>query len=141
MDRELRNTQHSKQNRMRVSEGIPNVDELSEGVPVLRSVAGIGIVEYIRFKGQLYASTFTRGEPIKRSGMRIGKLTDGATAGVGRASTTNFPGTISNAIDDNTSSVKDDIAALAGKVNEIISALRLTKIIESESEQFEEYGI
>ena len=54
MSRETRNTTHQKQNRMRLQEGIPNVAELSEGAPVLRSVPGIGVVQYIRYNSQLY---------------------------------------------------------------------------------------
>ena len=38
MIREVRNAVHQKQNRMQIQKGIPDVAELSEVVPVLRSV-------------------------------------------------------------------------------------------------------
>ena len=124
MSREIRNTVHQKQNRMRLQKGIPNVAELSEGVPVLRSVPGIGIVEYIRYNGQLYSSAFSVQAPISSNVTgNISLLNDGS---IGDET---FPGTISNSINDTTGSVQDDLASLASKVNEIIRTLRKSSII------------
>ena len=64
MNREIRNTTHQKQNRMQIQKGIPDIAELSEAVSVLRSVPGIGIVEYIRYNGQLYSSAYSTADPI-----------------------------------------------------------------------------
>ena len=124
MSREIRNTTHQKQNRMQIQRGIPNIAELSEAVPVLRSVPGIGIVEYIRYNGQLYSSAYSITEPVvSNAANNISLINDGA---VGVYS---FEGTVSNSIDDNTSGVKDDLASLASKVNEIIRVLRRAHII------------
>ena len=125
MSREIRNTTHQKQNRMQIQKGVPNVAELSEAVPVLRSVPGIGIVEYIRYNGQLYASAFSVQAPISSNITgNISLLNDG---NIGDET---FPGTISNSINDTTStSIKDDFASLAAKINEIIRVLRKSNII------------
>ena len=124
MSRTIRNTSHQKQNRMQIQRGVPNVAELSEGVPTLRSVPGIGVVEYIRYNGQLYSSAYSSRDPVaSNTADNISLINDGA---VGVYS---FEGTVSNSIDDNTSSVKDDLASLASKINEIIKALRNAHII------------
>jgi hypothetical protein len=124
MSREIRNTTHQKQNRMQIQRGVPNIAELSEAVPVLRSVPGIGIVEYIRYNGQLYSSAYSITEPVvSNTADNISLINDGA-AGV-----YTFEGTVSNSIDDNTSGIKDDLASLAAKINEIIRALRKAHII------------
>ena len=124
MSREIRNTTHQKQNRMQIQRGVPNIAELSEAVPVLRSVPGIGIVEYIRYNGQLYSSAYSTAEPVvSNTADNISLINDGV-AGV-----YTFEGTVSNSIDDNTADVKDDLASLAGKINEIIRALRRAHII------------
>ena len=124
MSREIRNTIHQKQNRMQVQRGIPNIAELSEGVPVLRSVPGIGIVEYIRYNGQLYSSAYSTTDPVVSNiADNISLINDGAVG------VYTFEGTVSNSIDDNTTGVKDDLASLASKINEIIKALRKAKII------------
>ena len=125
MIREVRNAVHQKQNRMQIQKGIPDVAELSEVVPVLRSVPGIGIVEYIRYNGQLYSSAYSTSEPIvsNTKADNISLINDGV---VGVYS---FPGTVSNSIDNNMTGVKDDLASLASKVNEIIRVLRRAHII------------
>ena len=125
MSRGVRNAVHQKQNRMQIQRGVPNIAELSEAVPVLRSVPGIGIVEYIRYNGQLYSSAYSTSEPIVSNTKtdNISLINDGA---VGVYS---FEGTVSNSIDDNTSGVKDDLASLASKINEIIRVLRRAHII------------
>ena len=109
---------------MQVQRGIPNIAELSEGVPVLRSVPGIGIVEYIRYNGQLYSSAYSTTDPVVSNiADNISLINDGAVG------VYTFEGTVSNSIDDNTTGVKDDLASLASKINEIIKALRKAKII------------
>lgn len=122
--RDIRNASHQKQNRTQIQKGIPSISDLSEGVPVLRSVDSLGIVEYIRYNGQLYSSAYTVSEPmISRNDIGISYLNDGTTGD------TSWNGTASNTIDDNSSSIKDDLASLASKVNEIIKALRASNII------------
>ena len=124
MSRGVRNAVHQKQNRMQIQRGVPNIAELSEAVPVLRAVSGTGIVEYIRYNGQLYSSAYSTAEPVVSNiADNISLINDGA---VGVYS---FEGTVSNSIDDNTSGVKDDLASLASKINEIIRVLRRAHII------------
>ena len=78
--RDIRNASHQKQNRTQIQKGIPDIADLSEGVPVLRSVDTLGIVEYVRYNGQLYSSAYTVNEPvISRNHIGISYLNDGAT--------------------------------------------------------------
>ena len=53
MTRQERIALHKKQERLQVKPGKPEIAELIEGVPVLRSTSE-GIVEYIRHNGVLY---------------------------------------------------------------------------------------
>ena len=55
-----RRSAHKKQERLQVETGSPAVEELKEGVPVIR-LSTIGeLVEYINFKGILYKKVYTR---------------------------------------------------------------------------------
>ena len=54
MTRHERIALHKKQERMHVKTGTPSVSDLKEDVPVLRIVAGVGVVEYVRHSGVLY---------------------------------------------------------------------------------------
>ena len=51
---------HKKQERLQVKSGKPKVDDLTEGVPVLRSTIE-GVVEYVRHKNVLYKKVLERG--------------------------------------------------------------------------------
>ena len=51
---------HKKQERLQVNPGKPDVADLTEGVPVLRSTAE-GVVEYVRHKNVLYKKVLDRG--------------------------------------------------------------------------------
>ena len=51
---------HKKQERLQIKPGKPEVAELTEGVPVLRSTVE-GVVEYVRHKGVLYKKVLDRG--------------------------------------------------------------------------------
>ena len=53
MTRQERVAIHKKQERLQIRDGVPSVDELREGVPVLRSTSE-GVVEFVRHKGSLY---------------------------------------------------------------------------------------
>ena len=52
---------HKKQERLQVKEGAPAVSDLKEGVPVLRSVDSLGIVEYVKHNGVLFKKVLDRG--------------------------------------------------------------------------------
>ena len=51
---------HKKQERLQIKPGKPEVADLTEGVPVLRSTSE-GVVEYVRHKNVLYKKVLDRG--------------------------------------------------------------------------------
>ena len=51
---------HKKQERLQIKPGKPEVEDLTEGVPVLRSTIE-GVVEYVRHKNVLYKKVLDRG--------------------------------------------------------------------------------
>ena len=53
MTRQERIALHKKQERLQVKSGKPQISELKEGLPVLRSTVK-GVVEYVRHKNVLY---------------------------------------------------------------------------------------
>jgi len=53
MTRQERIALHKKQERLQVQSGVPQLSELKEGVPVLRST-NEGIVEYVKFNNVLH---------------------------------------------------------------------------------------
>ena len=61
MTRQERIALHKKQERLQVKDAAPLVAVLKEGVPVLRSVDGLGVVEYVRHNGVLYKNVLERG--------------------------------------------------------------------------------
>ena len=60
MTRQERIALHKKQERLQVKDGAPSVDELTEGVPVLRSTSA-GIVEYVRHNRVLFKKVLDKG--------------------------------------------------------------------------------
>ena len=56
---EQRRQLHTKQSRLQVSLGEPSLNELTEGIPVLRSTAE-GLVEYIRYKKEIFKKVLDR---------------------------------------------------------------------------------
>jgi hypothetical protein len=63
-ERLARKMQHTKQERIHVSEGAPSVSELKEGVSVIRSTSD-GLVEYVRYKNTLYRKVLDRADLAK----------------------------------------------------------------------------
>ena len=61
MTRQERIALHKKQERLQVKKGAPAVSDLKEGVPVLRSVDSLGIVEYVKNKGKLFKKVLDKG--------------------------------------------------------------------------------
>ena len=59
MTRQQRIALHKKQERLQVKSGAPSVNQLDEGVPVLRSTSE-GVVEYVRHNGVLYKNVLER---------------------------------------------------------------------------------
>ena len=60
MTRQERIALHKKQERLQVKEGSPDVADLKEGVPVLRST-NEGVVEYVKNKGKLFKKILDKG--------------------------------------------------------------------------------
>ena len=58
MPREVRNALHKKQERFLTGEGVPDVEELKEGAPVLR-LTEEGLVQYVRHNSVLYKNVLT----------------------------------------------------------------------------------
>jgi len=52
-ERITRKYSHTKQERLQVENGLPEVSQMREGVPILRST-NEGVVQYIRYNGVLY---------------------------------------------------------------------------------------
>ena len=98
---------HKKQERLQVQNGVPSVSDMKEGVPEVRYVGGVGLVEYIRFKNVLHK------KKLDRSGDKIIKLTD-STAGTAN-------GDLLDTTVDNTTT--DDLSTLVAKINEIIEKI------------------
>jgi hypothetical protein len=59
MTRTERRSAHKKQERLQVEIGNPTVEELKEGVPVIRLSTTGELAEYINFKGILYKKVYT----------------------------------------------------------------------------------
>ena len=59
MTRQERIAIHKKQERSLVSEGVPSVEELAEGVMVLR-LTDEGLVQYVRHNGVLYKNVLDK---------------------------------------------------------------------------------
>ena len=52
-ERVTRKYSHTKQEKLQVKNGLPEVSQMREGVPILRST-NEGVVQYIRYNGVLY---------------------------------------------------------------------------------------
>ena len=59
MSKEERRNFQKKQARLHVKSGVPTVEELTEGIPVIR-VTDEGLVQYINYNGILYKSIYTK---------------------------------------------------------------------------------
>ena len=59
MTRQERIALHKKQERLQVKTGAPQLSDLTEGVPALRST-NEGVVEYIRYNNELYKKIFDK---------------------------------------------------------------------------------
>jgi hypothetical protein len=60
MTRQERISLHKKQERLQVKDGVPDVADLQEGVPILRSTSE-GVVEYVKNNGILFKKVLDRG--------------------------------------------------------------------------------
>ena len=59
MTRQERIALHKKQERVQVKNGVPDKNELREGVPVLRTTTE-GVVEYVKHKNVVYKKPLDR---------------------------------------------------------------------------------
>ena len=60
LTRQERIALHKKQERLQVKSGLPDISDLKEGVPVLRSTSE-GVVEYVKNNGVLFKKVLDRG--------------------------------------------------------------------------------
>tara|TARA_R100000789_G_C2914888_1_gene124487 strand:+ start:23 stop:580 length:558 start_codon:yes stop_codon:yes gene_type:complete len=75
--REERVAVHKKQERLQVSDGVPAVDDLKGGVPVLR-LTDEGVVQYVKHNGVLYRKVFDRvGDSVYNVDSEISSLQTG----------------------------------------------------------------
>jgi|TARA_Y100000310_G_scaffold21411_1_gene20717 hypothetical protein len=58
-ERITRKLGHSKQERLQVTPGVPNLGDIQEGVPALRKTAE-GLVRYTKYKNALYKEVLGR---------------------------------------------------------------------------------
>jgi len=54
MTRQERIALHKKQERTQIKDGEPLSSDLDEGVPTLRKVDGVGVVEYVKHNGSVF---------------------------------------------------------------------------------------
>jgi len=59
-----RNNRTLSQQRIYVKDGVPSVNELKDGVPVLRFVQNEGFFQYVKYKGQIYRTKFDSVEGV-----------------------------------------------------------------------------
>jgi len=64
-ERLARKLNHTKQERLQVSSGVPSISELRAGVPVVRSTPE-GLVEYTRYNNALYKKVLDKADIVKR---------------------------------------------------------------------------
>ena len=58
MERLMRQLIHKKQERTQtIQEGEPRLNDLVEGVPEFRNVTGKGVIQYVRYKDQIYSNS------------------------------------------------------------------------------------
>jgi hypothetical protein len=100
---------NSKQPKITVDTGHkPLVSDLPEGNPVFRFVAGKGMYLFLRHKNKMYWTKMNAAND--QSIVKILDITGGTI-------------NAKNAVDDTTSSVKDDIATITDRVNQIIDRI------------------
>ena len=56
MNRQERLSIHKKQERLHIGNGVPNISELSEGVPVIR-LTKKGLIEFIKYNNRIYVGS------------------------------------------------------------------------------------
>ena len=71
-ERLARKMQHTKQERIYVSEGAPSVSELKEGISVIRSTSD-GLAEYTRYKNTLYRKILDKADIAKTTTTTVKK--------------------------------------------------------------------
>ena len=70
LTREQRLAMHMTQKRTQVKDGVPNANELSEGVSTLRKTPE-GIVEYVKYKNVIYKKKLVSENETEDEGITI----------------------------------------------------------------------
>tara|TARA_Y100001938_G_scaffold145994_2_gene223879 strand:- start:13682 stop:14065 length:384 start_codon:yes stop_codon:yes gene_type:complete len=111
-----------KAERAAVTTGVPRLDDLFEGSKSIR-LTNDGLFEYIKYKNVLYKLAYIRELDVNA----IDKLSTQESI---TSLTDNTGGSVSNICNDTTSSVKDDMASVIAKIEEILKVLRTHKLIK-----------
>lgn len=108
VERFARNVRNENRTTVTVGNGEPSPNEGNEGDIRINTTTG-GLKLFAKYKGQWYETGLAK---VLNRPERISVILD------------ETGGTSSNTVNDTTSGVKDDIAALAAKINEILDRLQ-----------------
>ena len=74
-ERIARKMQHTKQERLYITEGVPAIADLRDSVPVIKSTPE-GLVEYVRHKNSLYKNVLDRADIARTRTITVDKEAD-----------------------------------------------------------------
>ena len=121
LERYARNIRNENRTTITLGKGEPNPNEGIEGdIRINTTTAGLKL--YAKYQGQWYSTGLAK---VLNKPTRISQLQMQSTDTIITDST---GGSSSNIINDTTSSVKDDLASLASKIN--VMAVAINKILE-----------
>ena len=126
MTREERVSLHKKQERRNISSGVPISSELKEGVSEVRNIHGLGVVEYTKVNGAVVENVLNR--PPSKAIRDLTDSTGGTSGGNTVAAISNNP--INLAAAAAKTDVKNGLATIIAKLNDILDVLREHKLIE-----------
>jgi len=126
MTRQERIALHKKQERRNISSGVPISSELKEGVSEVRNIHGLGVVEYTKVNGAVVENVLNR--PPSKAIRDLTDSTGGTSGGNTVAAISNNP--INLAAAAAKADVRNGLATIIDKLNDILNALREHKIIE-----------
>ena len=126
MTREERVSLHKKQERRNISSGEPRPSDIKEGVSEVRNIHGLGVVEYTKVNGAVVENVLNR--PPSKAIRDLTDSTGGTSGGNTVAAISNNP--INLAAAAAKTDVKNGLATIIAKLNDILDVLREHKLIE-----------
>ena len=126
MTREDRVALHKKQERRNISSGVPRSSDIKEGVSEVRNIPGLGVVEYTKVNGAVVENVLNR--PPSKAIRDLTDSTGGTSGGNTVAAISNNP--INLAAAAAKTDVKNGLATIIAKLNDILDVLRDHKLIE-----------